>query len=203
MTHISSSQSDRTIGIVLFISAVLTIVVMAHHPSGMHGGSLVYWVHGAMLLLLSSLFLGFSYFSLRRGLSRPVILAALVAYLLNYVAHIIAGTMNGFIVPSLAGYGDSIPVAIYQFSWETNQAFARLGTVATAVAFGFWGIDLVRRETGFTRVVGVIGLVCGLLPLALLVHDSTMTVHNAFIIYSLNAVFALLVALTLIRRKLP
>lgn len=101
MIQLQSDRYDRPVGIILFLAAILVVVTMSHHPSG-HGGTLVPLVHGAMIVLLSTLMFGFSYVALRRGLSHPVILAALVAYLLNYFSHIIAGTINGFIVPALA-----------------------------------------------------------------------------------------------------
>lgn len=202
MTRSGSSDGDRTVGVILLIAAVLTVVTMAHHPSG-HGGALGLVVHGTMIVLLSSTFFGFCYYSMRRGLGRLLILAALVAYALNYFAHIIAATVNGFIVPALAEHGQDIPHALFLFAWESNQAFARLGTVATAVAFGLWGLDLMRRESGFSRLVGAFGLVAGALPLVLLFKDSTMDVRTALVIYSLHAGFVALVAVQMIRRKFP
>lgn len=198
MIRLDSNRSDQTIGVILLITAVLTVVAMAHHPSGMHGGILVYLVHGTMLLMLSGMFFGFCYYSLRRGLGRPLILAALVAYLLNYFAHIIAGTINGFIVPALGEHGQDIPRALFIFAWETNQVFARLGTAATAVAFVFWGLDLLRDENVFARLTGGFGVVAGVLPLALLLNDSTMDVRAALTVYSLHSGFVGLVAAQLI-----
>ena len=201
MTRLENSRSDRTVGIILLFSAVLTVATMAHHPSG-HGGSLGMVVHGIMIVLLSSVFFGMCHYSLRRGLGRLLILAALVAYLLNYFAHIIAATINGFLVPALAEQGQEIPHALFIFAWESNQAFARLGTAATAVAFGLWGIDLLRRETGFSRLIGGLGIVAGVLPLALLWGDATMDVRTALIIYTLHAAFIALVAIRLIQGRL-
>lgn len=203
MTRSDSSHSDRTVGVILLIASILTVVAMAHHPSGAHGGTLVYMVHGAMIVLLSSLFFGFCYYSMRRGLGRLLILAALVAYGLNYFAHIIAGTVNGFIVPALAERGEAIPHALFVFAWESNQAFARLGTAATAVAFVLWGLDLLRQENNFSRLIGGFGIVAGVLPLVLLLNDTTMDVRTALIIYSLHSGFVALVALRLIQRKVP
>lgn len=203
MTRSDSSHSDRTVGVILLIASILTVVAMAHHPSGAHGGTLVYMVHGAMIVLLSSLFFGFCYYSMRRGLGRLLILAALVAYGLNYFSHIIAGTVNGFIVPALAERGEAIPHALFVFAWESNQAFARLGTAATAVAFVLWGLDLLRQENNFSRLIGGFGIVAGVLPLVLLLNDTTMDVRTALIIYSLHSGFVALVALRLIQRKVP
>ncbi len=202
MTRSESARCDRAVGLVLLATAVLTVVAMAHHPSG-HGGMLGIVVHGAMLVLLSILFFGFCYYSLRRGLLHPLVLAALVAYLLNYFAHVIAATINGFVVPALAERGEAIPHALFIFSWESNQAFARLGTAATAVAFVLWGLDLLRRENGFSRLVGAFGIAAGLIPLVLLLDDATMDVPTALMIYSMHSGFVALLALRMIQRKLP
>ncbi len=203
MTRLDTTRSDRTVGVILLITSVLTIVTMAHHPSGAHGGNLVYVVHGTMIVLLSSMFFGFCYYSMRRDLGRLLILAALVAYSLNYVALVIAGTINGFIVPALAEHGQDIPHALFVFAWESNQAFALLGTGATAVAFVLWGLDLLRQENGFSRLIGGFGILAGVLPLALLFNDATMDVRTALIIYSLHSGFVALVAIRLIQGKLP
>ena len=203
MTRLDSSRSDRTVGVILLVASVFTVVAMAHHPSGAHGGKLVYVVHGTMIVLLSSTFFGLCYYSMRRDLGRLLILAALVAYGLNYFAHIIAGTVNGFIVPALAERGQDIPHALFVFAWESNQAFARLGTAATAVAFVLWGLDLLRQENGFSRLIGGFGIAAGVLPLVLLLDDASMDVRTALIIYSLHSGFVALVALRLIQRKLP
>lgn len=199
MTRLDSRRSDRTVGVILLIAAVLTVVAMAHHPSGAHGGTLVFVVHGTMIVLLTSLFFGFCYYSMRRGLDRPLILAALVAYGLSFVAHIVAGTVNGFIVPALAEHGQDIPRALFILAWESNQAFARVGTAATAVAFALWGLDLLRQGNGFSRLIGGFGLVAGVMPLVLLLGNSTMDVRTALIIYSLHSAFVALVALRLIQ----
>ena len=203
MIRLDSNRSDRTVGFILLIASVLSIVAMAHHPSGVRGGYLVHLVHGTMIVLLSGTFFGFCYYSLRRGLDRPLILAALVAYSLNYFALVIAGTVNGFIVPALAAHGQDIPHAFFVFAWESNQAFARLGVAVTAVAFVLWGLDLLRREGGFSRQIGSYGLVAGAAPLVLLFNDATMDVRTALIIYGLHAGFAALVAMRLMQRKLP
>lgn len=196
-----SNRHDRTVGAILLVSALLTILAMSHHPSGVRGGIQVFLVHGMMLVLLSCLFFGMAYYSMRRGLGHPLMLAALVAYLLSYLAGTIAGTINGFIVPALAQHGNDIPHALFILAWESNQAFARLGTVATAVAFVLWGIDLLRHGKGSARLAGVFGIVAGVLPEVLLLVDATMDVKTAFVIYSLHAGFLALLGLRLLRGK--
>ena len=123
MTRITENPSDRLVGMILLISSALTVVTMSHHPSG-HGGSLGLVVHGVMIVLFCTMFFGFCYYSLRRGLDRLLVLAALVAYLLNFFSHIIAGNINGFLVPALAEHGQDIPHAIFLFAWESNHGIS-------------------------------------------------------------------------------
>ena len=200
MTRLDTQRSDRLVGVILLITAVLTVVTMAHHPSG-HSGNLGLVVHGAMIALLSSMYFGLCYYSMRRDIARLLVLAALVAYSLNYFAHIIAATINGFIVPALAERGRDIPHALFILAWESNQAFARLGTVATAVALSLWGLDLLLREKGVSRLVGGFGIVAGVTPMFLLARDSTMDVPTALTIYGLHSGFVALLAVQLIRNK--
>lgn len=203
MIQLASNASDRTVGIILLVTALLTVFSMAHHPTNAHAASMVYLVHGAMLILLSSMFFGLVYYSLRRGPGNIMVLAALVAYLLNYFAQVIAGTVNGFIVPQLAERGNAIPHEFFVAAWVTNQAFAQLGTVATAVAFALWGLDILRNCQGMPRLVGAFGIVTGIVPLAILLNDSTMDVPTALTIYGLHAGFVALLGIRLIQREVP
>ena len=198
MIQLQNNTYDRAVGIILFIAAVLTVVTMAHHPTG-HGGMLGPMVHGAMIALLSIQLFGYSCFGLRLGLDHPVILAALIAYWLNYLAHIIAATINGFIVPALAEHGEEIPHALFLLAWESNQAFARLGTVAAGVSFVLLGLNRIRRESGFEKVVGGLGILAGVLPVIMLIFDSTMDVRSAFVMYGIHSVFLALIGLLMIR----
>lgn len=202
MNDSNQPRADRAAGFTLLIAALLTIFAMAHHPTG-HGGPLVYWVHGTMLVLLSALFTGFCHYSRRRGLEHLPVLAGLVAYGLGFLANAIAGTTNGFIVPALAAHGDEVPHALFILAWESNQAFARLGVAATGVAFAFWGADLLRRERGVSRLIGGFGVAAGVLPLALLARHAAMDVPTAFVAYSTHSAFVAMLAIRMIQRTLP
>jgi hypothetical protein len=198
------AQADRIAGGALILGAVFSILTMAHHPEHVDPGGLVRIVHGAMIVLASVIAFGFAHFALRRGLSRPAILAGLVAYLISLVAHIGAGTINGFVVPALAMRGGDLGGRdVFLLAWESNQALARLGVFATAAAFTLWSIDFLRRPGLEPKAIGGLGLLAGLVPATLLAAGGIdMHVAGAILAYASFAGWAVLVGLHLARLRL-
>jgi hypothetical protein len=196
--------ADRIAGGALIAGALLSVLTMAHHPDHIDPGGLVGIVHGAMLVLMTVTAFGFAHFALRRGVARPAILAGLIAYLVSLVAHIGAGTINGFVVPALAAHGAALSGHdVFLLAWESNQALARLGVFATAAAFTFWSIDFLRRPGLEPKAIGGIGLAAGLVPAALLATGAiNMHVAGAFAAYAAFAVWGTLVGLHMIRARL-
>lgn len=195
-------SSDRIAGAALAAAALVSVVAMAHHPTRAHGsGGLNGLVHGVMLVLIALLAFGFAHFARRRGLDRPAVLAGLVAYAMSLFAHAGAATINGFVVPAMAGRGDgAVSHDIFLFAWETNQALAALGVYATGAAFILWSLDLVRRDRGLPRLVGLAGLAAGAVPAALLAGGAIrMDMSGALLVYAVHAGWAALVGVMLIR----
>jgi hypothetical protein len=199
-----NAQGDRIAGGALILGALLSVLAMAHHPDHVDPGGLVGIVHGAMIVLMSAAAFGYTHFALRRGLKRPEILAGLIAYLVSLVAHLGAGTINGFIVPALAARGaDLASHDVFLLAWESNQALARLGVFATAAAFTFWSIDFLRRSGLETKTIGGLGLLAGLVPAVLLATGAiNMHVAGAFAAYAAFAAWGVLVGLHLVRGRL-
>ena len=193
--------ADRIAGGALILGALLSMLAMAHHPEHVDPGGLVGIVHGAMLVLMTVIAFGFTHFALRRGLARPAILAGLIAYLVSLVAHIGAGTINGFIVPALAMRGaDLSGHDVFLLAWESNQALARLGVFATAAAFTLWSIDFLRRPGLEAKAIGGLGLLAGLVPAILLATGAiNMHVAGAFAAYAAFAAWGVLVGQHLMR----
>jgi hypothetical protein len=193
-------SGDRIAGAALAAAALVSVVAMAHHPTSAHGGGgLNGLVHGVMIVLVALLAYGFAHFARGRGLDRPAILAGLVAYGVSVFAHVGAATINGFVVPSLAARG-GVSHDIFLFAWETNQALAGLGVYATGAAFILWSIDLIRREGGWLRLIGLAGLVAGALPAALLAGGAIrLNVSGAMLVYAVHAAWAALVGISLMR----
>ena len=196
------NSSDRIAGGAMIAAAALVVLAMAHHPSGAHSaGGLAGLVHGAMIVLLSLLAFGFAHFARRIGLDRPAVLAGLVAYAVSLFAHLGAATINGFVVPALAGRGVT-DHGLFLLAWETNQALARLGVYATGAAYILWGLELARRG-GIERWLGAAGLAAGILPAALLASGAIrMDVAGALLVYALHVGWAALVGLLLVAGRL-
>ena len=179
----------------MIAAAAGVAAAMGHHPSTPHGGALAGTVHGLMIALLLVLGWGFVIFAKARGISRPLIVPGLIAYAVSVFAHVGAATINGFVVPALAG--SQIPLVnhdVFRLAWESNQALARLGVYLTGVAYLLWSIDLLRDRIFAVRSLGVLGLVAGGAPLALLgLGLLRMDVAGAFLIYVLHVAWAAMV----------
>jgi hypothetical protein len=192
----------RTAGAMMAGAAILSVVAMAHHPTGKHGlGGLAQLVHGTMIAVLLVMLAGFARFAACRGLDRTLPLVGLVAYAASAVAHLIAATINGFAVPALAARG--VPHDFFALSWELNQAFAGLGVYLTSAAFLAWSLDLVIRGPGATRALSVVGLAAAIGPAALFAAGAIeMNVAGASIVYAAHAAFALFVSVQMMRGKI-
>jgi hypothetical protein len=191
MTEQVGAGRDRIGGGALIAAALGTVLAMSHHPSGMHGGGLGGIVHGAMIALLGVLSFGFLRFAQQRGFERPLILAGAIAYLAAFLAHVGAATINGFIVPALTGGEPPVSHDLFRFAWHSNQALAKLGVVATGLAYLGWGLDLAGNAR--MRWIGLAGVVAGIVPAALLAAGAiTMNVTGAFIAYAAHALWAVL-----------
>ena len=105
-------------GFTLAAASVLSILVMAHHPSNFDSG-LGQPVHAAMLLLLLAMLAGFVQFAVQLDLRRFAVLAGLVMYCAGSIANLMAGTMNGFIAPALAQDGAS--GELMRFCWAFTR----------------------------------------------------------------------------------
>lgn len=194
-------HADRIAGGALIAGAAASVLAMAHHPSGAHGGPIGGIVHGAMIVLLMLSAFGFAHFALRRGVGRPAILAGLIAYLVSLLAHVGAATINGFVVPALAARGVT-DHGLFLLAWEANQALAKLGVFATAAAYALWALDFIGRPGAEAEAIGGLGLLAGLVPAALLASGAIrMDVAGAFLAYAAFGAWAALVGLHLIRGK--
>lgn len=202
MTETSEKAAvhDRLAGMAMFSCTILSVVAMAHHPSNFEQGTLSNVVHGAMLVVVVVTLSGFAYFASGRGFGRFGVLAGLVVYAAGAVGNIMAATINGFAVVAVARR--DVSNDIFSFAWALNQAFAYAAVYATSAAFTLWGLDLVARERGWARWLGVVGLIAGIVPAAMLAGAAVrMDVAGAFTIYALQSIFAALVGIYLLRGR--
>ncbi len=190
---------DRFAGGALAAASLLSILVMAHHPTGQGHSNLNQLVHGAMMALVLVIFAGYARHAMLRGLGRFSILAALIVYGAGVVANLLAATINGFAAP--AAFEAGVSRDVLRLYWELNQALAYGGVYATSIAFAIWGLDLLHQR-GLRRLVGVLGLIAGAVPLGLLASGAvTMNVAGAFVIYALHAGFGVILGADLMRTR--
>jgi hypothetical protein len=175
----------RVAGWVLLVTAVLSVVIMAMHPtSGTHDHAEFVdrmgrgvpgntFVHGSLITLL--LVMGTCLLSLRDmlGPSRPVVRAGTVALAVGLAGNMAAGLVNGFILPNLAERYVGIDEAGLEAVWpvmalcrEVNATTARVGIVGLSLAAVLWSCVLAGMP-GWRRWIGVAGMLCGLTPLAM------------------------------------
>lgn len=194
-----SGPDDRLAGAALAGASVLSIVAMAHHPSGAGHGALTQVVHGTMIAIVVVVLAGYGRLAARRGLHRFSNLVALVAYGAGAAANMLAATINGFVVERLVGHDASQEVL--RLCWELNQSLAYGAVYATSAAFLLWGADLAR-EPGLRRVIGLAGLAAGVAPALLLMTGMLgMNVAGAFVVYAVQAAFGVLVGAELMRAR--
>ena len=196
-------DTQRFGGAALIAAAAGTVLAMAHHPVGAHSGALGPAVHAAMIAFVALTAFGFASFAAARGAARPAILAGLVLYASALFGHVGAATINGFVVPALAGRGPgAVDHDIFLLAWEANQALAKLGVIASSFAFLFWSLDFLGRSGAEARVIGMVGLVAGIAPPALLLAGVIeMDVRGAFLVYAVQAAWGVCVGLHLVRRR--
>lgn len=200
MTECSPSllpRSDmRAAGAIIVAASLLSLLMMAHHPSGStrdmavfveqiaRVGALNRFVHGALIALLAALLFGFAEFSRVFGAGRPLVRAALVAYAIGAGADIGAATINGFAVGRIAAHYAGADAgaldqlrALLHLGWAMNQSLADLGEVARALAMVLWSLAILRARTHL--LLGAAGvLLGGGVALALLGGWLVLDVHG-------------------------
>ncbi|OFX00146.1 MAG: hypothetical protein A3E78_06040 [Alphaproteobacteria bacterium RIFCSPHIGHO2_12_FULL_63_12] len=195
--NIIAKHNDRFAGWLMAAASVLSVVVMAHHPTGGGDMRLVNGVHGALMGLILINIVGFFRFGSGEGLARLSVSAGLVAYAAGMFGNLLAATINGFAAPALMARGASKDVL--GFAWELNQALAYEAVYAISAAYVLWGIGLVRRGA---RAVGVAGIAAGAAPAALLAAGALdMHVAGAMIIYAAQSAFAFIIGIRMAMTK--
>lgn len=196
--NIIAKHNDRLAGWLMAAASVLSVVVMAHHPTGGGDLALANGVHGALMALILINIVGFVRFGSGEGLERLSISAGLVAYAAGMFGNLLAATINGFAAPALMARGASKDVL--GFAWELNQALAYEAVYAISAAYVLWGLGLVRRRAS---AVGVAGIAAGAAPAALLAAGALdMHVAGAMIIYAAQSAFAFIIGIRMAMKKL-
>lgn len=199
-------------------ASLLEVLTLAHHPSvhapqvaeAMHQianyGRLSASVHGLLVVLMLTVFLGFWEFAALRGLNRPAVRAGMGAYGAGTVMMLGAALVSGWVLSAVARampQGTPLELAIdaqvLTLCGILNQACANAAVVAMSAGIAAWSLDLLRDQ-GAARYLGLLGLGVGVLPcLALMSGLLRLDVAGMQQVAALQAVWGVAVGLWLWR----
>jgi hypothetical protein len=205
---------------VLITVAACEILFMAMHPTssahdvasfateasrGIPGNAMVHGILITLLLIMSAAYVSFAQFL---GCSRLLVRTGLVAFLAASACGIVAGLINGFIVPAtaaaFAGADQSTTSAlipVLRLCREANGVCAKADVVWASAAILLWSIALLRQR-GIATAAGIIGIICGCIPLALLATGQLpMSVRGFGTFVLLQGIFAAAAGVVLVRRS--
>ena len=182
-------STERTAAVLIFIPALLSFVMVLHHPVlrlGDTQGSAALATgigriasetrifHGLILVLVAVQALGLYSFAERLGLSRLWVRAGVLFYGLSTVLMFLPGTIDGFVTPLLGSrcFGDATQCAnslagSLTFAWAAIQAFTTIALALQALALLSWSVALAL-SSGWQRWAGICGGLLAIVPLAML-----------------------------------
>lgn len=206
----------------LAVPAVLTLVLVMHHPvlrdghdvaSVVNGiGSLATMdrlVHGGLIVVLGIQTLGFYLFSAWLGWERPAVAAGFIGYAAGVLLMIVPATLDGFVTPDLAATCLTAPhgcgatdASVFRLVAIMIQDFTKLALVVMAAGITGWSVALLGGKTLPVRVGGIAGLVCAAVPVVILLSSSvTLKPGNLAGMIASQTVWSLLAAALLAARK--
>lgn len=176
-------HEDRLVGWMLVATSATAVVGMANHPVGPDSFKVYGQVfHGVMMVTAIVVFATLSRFAARNGTERFAVWMGLVCLGFGTAANLLAGSVDGFIVPELAQRG--LEEQMWPLTWALNQTMAQGAIYLTGAAFVLWGIDWARRTTGAARIRGAAAALVGIIPpVCLALGIINMHAFGAFIAY--------------------
>lgn len=169
----------RLAGFVLIAVSILGLLAMSHHPTVSsqsidqafieigHERGINRAVHGFMIIVVALYYWAFCVFSAWLGPSRSSVGLAHTAVGFATATMTGAAIVSGFVVPEFASYvlaGDVAPAdprTLLSLLHSSNQALAKIGSVAYGAAILAWGIALCRADARFAKAFGWLGIVSG------------------------------------------
>lgn len=182
----SSARATAWAGWILIIFALLAVVFMAMHPTagthdagefvtrvgrGVPGNTLV---HGSLVTIIVVMAGCTLWLRDLLGSHRPTVRAAMLCVVVGTAGAVVAGLINGFIVPNVSARYVGASAAeiemlkpVLHFARECNATCARVSVVGLSLASVLWSVVLIGLG-GWRRAIGVAGIACGVAPL--LIH---------------------------------
>jgi hypothetical protein len=205
-------------GALLIGSSLLSVLLMAHHPSvASHDtgaqlaeiaakAGLSRMVHGGLLALMGAQAFAFVELSVRLGLKRPTVRAAALAYGTGFLAMTGAALISGFFISDLARrFGDGSLDASATFrpllvaSALANRTLARFATVATSIAIVLWSTAL-RGSSASLQLARALAFFAAVLPTAAIFAGALrLDVPGMRLVSALQAAWTIVIGVRLLR----
>lgn len=214
----SRRASDPTAALLVAGGTVLSLALMAHHPTTgakdlagavdelAREAVLSGTVHGSLLVMMTLVFVGLLGLVARLGWRHHRSVAGTVFYSLGMVCMVGAALVNGFVVEGLASRYAGSPEAelehlrpVLRLCFQANHTLAAAGTIAISLAILCWS-SLLLGAGNAGRWIGLLGLVAGALPvLGLLSGHLHLDVHGMGAVLLAQGLWNLAVAARLLR----
>ena len=201
---------QRTVGLVLGVGSVVSVLLMMRHPSVQaHGvaqaiaeigekATLNRIVHGGLIGVMILVFAGFLGLAELLGPQLMRVRAAVLFHGCGVVFMLGAALVSGFVVTDFASGVASMPAdklddlaPIFVLCHTLNQVLAKAGTLALSVALCAWSCALFSRG-GCARILAGLGLLVGILPiLGLLSGHLRLDVHGMGLVVFAQALWTI------------
>jgi hypothetical protein len=213
-----STTNRRGYAVVLGTGAIVLVLFMVMHPmihshdaqgfmeEASQKASMTSIVHSVLIATMALVVLGFTGMCDWLGSRQLLVRSGLIAYITGAIAGTIAATINGLVVPaSLNNHEDDAAEIAQQLHSMLSlchvigEEFSQMLVVACSVAVALWSLALLLRGGGL-RIIGIVGLVCGLLPaLLMLVGHLHMDVHGVLAFIIAQAIWYMVIAVAMFR----
>jgi hypothetical protein len=215
----SPSPSHRTAAIMLIAVSVLSVMMMAHHPTASTESptdfmqtlisirGLNQLVHGGLIattLITWLCLIEFSAHDLKQALVRNGILL----YSLGTFAMVGAAMTNGFIISRLAESilqsSTNLQAAsplLFQFTWSVNQTLDGFAVITMCTGIACWSIHLIS-STKHARLLGVAGLVMASVQIVLQwTQHGNYDIHQMLIFVVWHSLWCINIAFLMLRKQ--
>jgi hypothetical protein len=218
----SVAPRDRAAGWALIGASILSVALMARHPStGAHGigealaeivdeSRETKVVHGGLIALMFVLVFGFLGLCERIGPGLVRVRLAAIAYVVGNLSFLGAAAVSGFVVPGVAerygtgSHGELTSAhGLLALCHLGNQSLAAIGTIATSAAIGLLSTRWVRQR-GVLAAIGVLGiLVGGAATAGILTGHLRLHVHGMGAVVLAQSVWSVAAGTLLLRGGIP
>lgn len=218
----NASPRERAAGWTLIGASILSVALMARHPSvGAHGiaqalaeivaeSGETKVVHGGLIALMLALLFGFLGVCERVGPRLVGVRLGAIAYSVGILAFLGAAALSGFVVPGLAaryasGTDDELQSArgLLALCHLGNQSLAAIGTLATSAAIGLVSLRWVRQR-GALAAIGALGILVAAAAIAgILTGHLRLHVHGMGAVVLAQSAWSVAAGALLLRGRIP